>query len=150
MSLDQELGLNETVDLDTDTSDVETFEETQYSVSRVSRHSKIIEQVSVPSCQSISADRARAQDLYDLPRVTKTLSGMSPSLLVESGLSVALVLSTTVKRFYLLDLALGIGNIMANRLQSLGVAHRVVSCFQKPINSLDPSFYQCISISGFL
>jgi hypothetical protein len=47
IDLDQELGLDGTVDLDTDTSDVETFQETAYSVSRVSRHSKIIEQVSV-------------------------------------------------------------------------------------------------------
>jgi hypothetical protein len=47
IDLDQELGLDEPVDLDTDTSDVETFQETAYSVSRVSRHSKIIEQVSV-------------------------------------------------------------------------------------------------------
>ena len=47
IDLDQELGLDETVDLDTDTSDVETFQETAYSVSRVSRHSKIIEQASL-------------------------------------------------------------------------------------------------------
>jgi hypothetical protein len=47
IDLDQELGLDEPVDLDTDTSDVETFQETAYSVSRVSRHSKIIEQVSL-------------------------------------------------------------------------------------------------------
>ena len=46
LDLDTELGFNQAVDVDTDTSDVETFEETQYSVSRVSRHSKIIEQVS--------------------------------------------------------------------------------------------------------
>jgi hypothetical protein len=47
LDLDVELGLNETVDLDTDTSDVEMLEETQYSVSRASRHSKVIEQVSL-------------------------------------------------------------------------------------------------------
>jgi hypothetical protein len=45
IDLDQELGLGEAVDGDTDGSDVETFTETQYSVSRVSRHSKILEKV---------------------------------------------------------------------------------------------------------
>ena len=51
------------------------------------------------------------------------------------------MLFTTVKRSYLLDLDLGIGNITANLLLELAVVLREVSFFQRPINSLDPSFH---------
>ena len=141
IDLDQELGLDETFDHDTDTSDVETFEETAYSVSRVSRHSKIIEQVSLSLHHLYEADRNRAQDQSDPQRVIRTLSETNHSLLVESELLEALVLFTTVKRSYLLDLDLGIGNITANLLLELAVVLREVSFFQRPINSLDPSFH---------
>jgi len=51
---------------------------------------------------------------------------------------VALVSFTIVKRFYLLELDLEIGNIMGNPLLGLEVVLREVSFFPKPINSLDP------------
>jgi hypothetical protein len=77
MSLDQELGLDETVDLDTDTSDVETFEETQYSVSRVSRHSKIIDQVSLPHNIAYMETRLTRPE-YEINPIHRKLSKLCP------------------------------------------------------------------------
>jgi len=53
---------------------------------------------------------------------------------------------TIVKRFYLLELDLEIGNIMGNPLLGLEVVLREVSFFPKPINLLDPSFSSLYSI----
>jgi hypothetical protein len=62
------------------------------------------------------------------------------------------VLSTIVKRFYLLDLDLGIGNIMGNHLRNLEVDLRVVSFFLKPTSSLDASYtiLVIVIVSGIL
>jgi hypothetical protein len=57
------------------------------------------------------------------------------------------VLYTIVRRSYLLEPDLGIGNIMVNPLLGLEVVLREVSFFPKPINSLDPSFSSLYSIS---
>jgi hypothetical protein len=61
-----------------------------------------------------------------------------------------LVLFTTVKRFYLLEPDLGIGNITGNPLLGLGVVLQEVSFFPKPINLLDPSSSSLYSISRTL
>jgi hypothetical protein len=60
------------------------------------------------------------------------------------------VLYTIVKRFYLLEADLVIGNIMVNPLLGLEVVLREVSFFPKPINSLDPSLSSLYSISRTL
>ena len=137
MSLDQELGLDETIDADTDTSDVETFEETQYSVSRVSRHSKIIDQVSTSLLELDSADETRAQSRSDPPRVTRTLSGTNRSLLDESEPSAALVWSTIARKSCQLELDSGVGSTMASHLPKPEAGLRAISFCPKPINSLD-------------
>jgi hypothetical protein len=77
---------------------------------------------------------------------------MNHSLRVEWEPLEALVLSTIVKRFYLLDLDLGIGNIMGNHLRNLEVDLRVVSFFLKPTSSLDASYtiLVIVIVSGIL
>jgi hypothetical protein len=58
-----------------------------------------------------------------------------------------LVLYTIVKRSYLLEPDLGIGNITGNPLLGLEVVLQEVSFFPKPINLLDASFPLLYSIS---
>ena len=95
------------------------------------------------------ADSIRAPDQSDPQRVIRTLSETNHSLLVESELLEALVLSTIVKRSYLLEPDLGVGSIMVNPLLGLEAVLREVSFFPKPTNSLDPfCLIRCIVCIG--